>query len=172
VKIKVSKASAAYLSVADLIPHYRRCLIHLLKQTKKKSSSSDTMNNGMNNNNNNTYIGNFRVQQQNDNSTSPHQQMMNQMTDGFKPFYKKYEAKFFSLRCGESINHRLDLTRLLTSSPTVISSSATTTTCRLFENFSRNCPETTFKSHFDEVIILQLFITLASACECTSKVHP
>jgi len=27
------------------------------------------------------------VQQQSDNSTSP-QQMMNQMTDGFKPFYK------------------------------------------------------------------------------------
>jgi hypothetical protein len=52
---------------------------------------SDTMNNGMSSNNNNTYIGNFRVQQQNDNSTSPHQQMMSQMTDGFKPFYKKYE---------------------------------------------------------------------------------
>lgn len=45
------------------------------------------MNNGINNN---AYIGNFRVQQ-NDNSTSP-QQMMNQMTDGFKPFYKKYEG--------------------------------------------------------------------------------
>lgn len=44
------------------------------------------MNNGINNN---AYIGNFRVQQQSDNSTSP--QMMNQMTDGFKPFYKKYE---------------------------------------------------------------------------------
>lgn len=45
----------------------------------------------MNNNNNgsmngaNTYIGNFRVQQ-NDSSTS---QMMNQMADSFKPFYKK-----------------------------------------------------------------------------------
>lgn len=46
------------------------------------------MSNGINNNN--AYIGNFRVQQQSDNSTSP-QQMMNQMTDGFKPFYKKYE---------------------------------------------------------------------------------
>lgn len=46
----------------------------------------DTINNG---NNNNTYIGNFRVQH-NDNSTSPNQQMMSQMTDGFKPFYKKY----------------------------------------------------------------------------------
>ena len=34
--------------------------------------------------------------------------------------------------------------------------------CRQFENFSRNCPETMFKSHFNEVIILQLFITLAS----------
>jgi hypothetical protein len=45
------------------------------------------MNNGINNNNNNTYIGNFRVQQHSENSTSPHQ-MMN---DGFKPFYKKYE---------------------------------------------------------------------------------
>lgn len=44
------------------------------------------MNNGINNS---TYIGNFRVQQQSDNSTSPHQQMMSQMTDGFKPFYKK-----------------------------------------------------------------------------------
>jgi hypothetical protein len=50
----------------------------------------DTINNGINNNNN-TYIGNFRVQH-NDNSTSPNQQMMSQMTDGFKPFYsKKYE---------------------------------------------------------------------------------
>jgi len=47
----------------------------------------DTINNGSNNNN--TYIGNFRVQH-NDNSTSPNQQMMSQMTDGFKPFYKKY----------------------------------------------------------------------------------
>lgn len=47
--------------------------------------------------------------------------------------------------------------------PTVISSSsATTTTCLRFENFSRNCPEIMFKSHFDEVIILQLFITLVS----------
>ena len=46
------------------------------------------MNNGINAGGNNTYIGNFRVQQ-NDSSTSPHQ-MMNQMTDGFKPFYKKY----------------------------------------------------------------------------------
>lgn len=45
------------------------------------------MNNGINNNS--TYIGNFRVQQQSDNSTS---QMMNQMADGFKPFYKKYDA--------------------------------------------------------------------------------
>lgn len=48
----------------------------------------DTMNNNgsMNGaNNNNTYIGNFRVQQ-NDSSTS---QMMNQMADSFKPFYKK-----------------------------------------------------------------------------------
>lgn len=50
-------------------------------------SNLDTMNNGINSN---AYIGNFRVQQQSDNSTSP-QQMMNQMTDGFKPFYKKYE---------------------------------------------------------------------------------
>jgi hypothetical protein len=48
----------------------------------------DTINNGINNNNNNTYIGNFRVQH-NDNSTSPNQQMMSQMTDGFKPFYSK-----------------------------------------------------------------------------------
>lgn len=47
---------------------------------------ADTMSNGINNN---AYIGNFRVQQS-DSSTSP-QQMMNQMTDGFKPFYKKYE---------------------------------------------------------------------------------
>ena len=39
---------------------------------------------------NNNYIGNFRVQQQNDNSSSPQQQMMNQIQDGFKPFYKKY----------------------------------------------------------------------------------
>jgi hypothetical protein len=54
------------------------------------------MNNSMNGGNNNTYIGNFRVQQQNDNSTSPHQQMMNQMTDGFKPFYKKYEFISFN----------------------------------------------------------------------------
>lgn len=42
------------------------------------------MNNGINGN---TYIGNFRVQQQSDNAAA----MMNQMTDGFKPFYKKYE---------------------------------------------------------------------------------
>jgi hypothetical protein len=39
----------------------------------------------MNGANNNTYIGNFRVQQ-NDSSTS---QMINQMADSFKPFYKK-----------------------------------------------------------------------------------
>ena len=52
------------------------------------SKIADTMNNGINAGGNNTYIGNFRVQQ-NDSSTSPHQ-MMNQMTDGFKPFYKKY----------------------------------------------------------------------------------
>lgn len=45
------------------------------------------MNNGINGGvgNSNTYIGNFRVQQ-NDSSTS---QMMNQMADSFKPFYKK-----------------------------------------------------------------------------------
>lgn len=41
---------------------------------------------GNNNNNSNTYIGNFRVQQ-NDSSTTS--QMMNQMADSFKPFYKK-----------------------------------------------------------------------------------
>ena len=43
-----------------------------------------------------------------------------------------------------------------------INNSETTTMCHQFENFSRNCPETMFKSHFNEVIILQLFITLAS----------
>jgi hypothetical protein len=46
----------------------------------------------------------------------------------------------------------------------VINNLATTTTmCHPFENFSLKCPETMFKSHFNEVIILQLFITLASS---------
>lgn len=46
------------------------------------------MNSGINNN---TYIGNFRVQQQSDSAT-----MMNQMTDGFKPFYKKYDQSMIN----------------------------------------------------------------------------
>lgn len=57
-----------------------------MKFNTANSTTADTMNNGMSAGGNNTYIGNFRVQQ-NDSSTSPHQ-MMNQMTDGFKPFYK------------------------------------------------------------------------------------
>lgn len=113
------------------------------------------MNSGINNN---TYIGNFRVQQS-DNSTSPHQQMMNQMTDGFKPFYKKYDVNDWSNEICTA-NEWFFL-------PTVISSSATT--CRLFENFSRNCPEIMFKSHFDEVIILQLFITYISCNPTTMR---
>ncbi|CRL00315.1 CLUMA_CG013588, isoform A, partial [Clunio marinus] len=54
-----------------------------MKFNTSNTTTTDTMSNVINNNNNNnnTYIGNFRVQQQNDNSTSPQQQIMNQMTD-------------------------------------------------------------------------------------------